>query len=119
MIFDDIYKYLDEHNLVNPNQSWFRPKDSCVYLLVEITHNIFSSFDCNPTLETKAVFLEISKAFDKVWHKGLLFKLESMGICGNLLNLMESFLSERFQRVLNEYHPYGLVLKLVFFRAQF
>ena len=46
------------------------------------------------------MFLDISKAFDKVWHNGLLYKLESMGISGNLLNLMESFLSGRYQRVL-------------------
>ena len=55
---------------------------------------------CNPALETRAVSLNISKTFDKVWHKGLLFKLESMGISGDLLNLMESFLRERFQRIL-------------------
>ena len=67
---------------------------------MEIIHNIFSSFDYNPTLETRAVFLDISKAFEKVWHKGLLFKLESMDISDDLLNLMESFLSETFQRVL-------------------
>ena len=30
IIFDNIYRYLDEHNLLNPNQSWFRPKDSCI-----------------------------------------------------------------------------------------
>ena len=65
---------------------------------METIYSIFSSFDCNPTLETRVVFLDISKVFDKVWHKGLLFKLESMGIFGDLLNLMESFLSERFQR---------------------
>ena len=101
IIFDNIYRYLDENKLLNTNQSEFRPKDSCVYQLIEITHNIFSSFDCNPTLETRAVFLDISKAFDKVWHRGLIHKLESIGISGNLLNLMESFLSERCQRVLN------------------
>ena len=100
IIFDNIYKYLDEHDLLNPNQSGFRPNDSCIYQLMEITHNIFSSFDCNPTLETRAVFLDISKAFDKVWHKGLMYKLESIGISGSLLNLMESFLNERYQRVL-------------------
>ena len=77
-------RHLDEHNLLNPNQSGFRPKDSCIYQLIEITHNIFPTFDCNPTIETRAVFLDISKAFDKVWHKGLLYKLESMGISGNL-----------------------------------
>ena len=77
--------------MLNPNHSGFRPKDSCVYQLMEITHNIFSSFDRNPTLETRAVFLDISKAFDEVWHKGLLFKLESVGISGDLLNIMEFF----------------------------
>ena len=86
--------------MLNPNQSGFRPNDSCIYQLIEITHNIFSSFDCNPTLETRAVFLDISKAFDKVWHKGLLYKLESIGISGSLLSIMESFLSDRYQRVL-------------------
>ena len=101
IIFDNIYRYLDKNKLLNTNQSEFRPKDSCVYQLIEIIHNIFSSFDCNPTLETRAVFLDISKAFDKVWHRGLIHKLESIGISGNLLNLMESFLSERYQRVLN------------------
>ena len=100
IIFNNVYRYLDEHNLLNPNQSGFRPKDSCVYQLLEITHNIFSSFDCNPTLETRAAFLDISKGFDKVWHESLIFKLQSMGISGNLLNLMNSFLSERYQRVL-------------------
>ena len=41
-------------------------KDSCIYQLIEITHNIFSTFDCNLTPETKAVFLDNSKPFDKI-----------------------------------------------------
>ena len=47
----------------------------------------------------RANFLDISKAFDKVWHEGLLFKLEHIGISGNLLNLLKHFLSNRFQQV--------------------
>ena len=66
IIFGNIYKHLDEHDLLIPSQSGFRPKDSCIYQLIEITHNIFCTFDCNPTIETQAVFLDISKAFDKV-----------------------------------------------------
>ena len=38
IIFDNMYRYLDEHNLLNPNQSRFRPKNSLVYQLIEITH---------------------------------------------------------------------------------
>ena len=87
IILDNFCRYLDVHNLLNPNQSGFRPKDSCIFQLTEIT------------LETRTVFLDISKAFDKVWHECLRYKLESMDISGKLLNLMESFLSERYQRV--------------------
>ena len=43
--------------------------------------------------------MDISKAFDKVWHDGLFVKLKSFGITGNLLKLLESFLSNRLQRV--------------------
>ena len=89
-----------EENLVNSNQSGFHPSDSCINQLLAITHEIFEAFDCNPSLEIRSVFLDISKAFDKVWHEGLLYKLKSMGISGELYNLLESYLSGRFQRVL-------------------
>ena len=47
----------------------------------------------------RAVFLDISKAFDKVWHEGLIFKLEQNGISGNLLCLLQNYLENRKQRV--------------------
>ena len=49
---------------------------------------------------TRSVFLDISKAFDRVLHDGLLFQLEKNGVSGNLFQLIKSFLSGRFQRVL-------------------
>ena len=49
----------------------------------------------------RANFLDISEVFDKVWHEGLIFKLESIGISGNLF---KSFLSNRFQRVVLNGH---------------
>ena len=91
-----------EENLLNPSQSGFRPSDSCINQLLAITHEIFEAFDCNPPLEVRSVVLDISKAFDKVWHKSLLYKLKSMGISGDLFNLLENYLSGRLQRdVLN------------------
>ena len=78
IIFDRLYNFLSQEELLNPNQSGFRPSDSCVNQLVAITHEIFEAFDCNPSLEVRSVFLDISKAFDKVWHEGLLYKLKSM-----------------------------------------
>ena len=85
--------------MLNPNQSGFRPSDSCINQLIAITHEIFEAFDCNSTLEVRSVFLDISKAFDKVWHKGLLYKLKCMGISGEIYKLFENYLSGRFQRV--------------------
>ena len=49
--------------------------------------------------EIRVVFCDISKAFDRVWHKGLIYKLKAIGIKGNLLNWIENYLSERKQRV--------------------
>ena len=43
--------------------------------------------------------MDISKAFDKVWHEGIIFKLTCNGISGNLLNFIENYLSGRQQRV--------------------
>ena len=95
-----MYSFLLEENLLNPNQSGFRPSHSCINQLVAITHETFEAFDCNPPLEVRSVFLDISKAFDKVWHDGLLYKLKSMGFSRELYKLLENYLSNRFQRVL-------------------
>ena len=99
IIFNKIYNYLSKENLLNPNQSGFRPSDSCINQLITITHEIFEAFDCNPSLEVRSVFLDISKAFDKVWHETLIYKIKSMGISGELLNLLENYLSDKYQRV--------------------
>ena len=71
-IFNRISNFLLEENLLNPNQSGFRPSNSCVNQLIAITHEIFGTFDCNPPLEVSSVFLDVSKAFHKVCHEGLL-----------------------------------------------
>ena len=97
IIVNKIYNFLLEEKLLNPNQSGFRPSDSCINQLQ--SHEIFETFDCNLSLELRSVFLDISKAFDKVWREGLLYNLKSMGISGELYNLLENFLLGRFQRV--------------------
>ena len=91
---------MSQEEPLNLYQSGFRPSDSCVNQLIAITHEIFEAFDCHPSLEVRSVFLDISKAFDKVWHERLLYKLKSMGVSGELYNLLENYLSDRFQRVL-------------------
>ena len=82
------------------NQSGFRPSDSCEYQLLSIVHDIYASFDCCPSLEVRGVFLDISKAFDRVWHEGLIYKLQSLGISGLPLKCIESFLSNISQSLI-------------------
>ena len=80
------------------NQSGFKRSDSCVNQLLAITHEIFSSFDNN--YEVRGVFLDISKAFDKAWHEGIIHRHKRNGISGNLLSLLTDFLRNRKQRVI-------------------
>ena len=49
--------------------------------------------------EVRAVFCDISKAFDRVWHKGLIHKLETAGVTGEALSWFRNYLSDRQQRV--------------------
>ena len=99
LIFDSSYDFNDKNNLFNNNQSGLRPNDSCIHQLIAITHNIFSAFDADPSLEVRRVFLDLSKAFDKVWHDGLLYKLKSNGIDDNLFKLIKQFLNKKCPRV--------------------
>ena len=102
LIYDSLFSHLERENLLNPNQSGFRPGDSTINQLLSIIHTIHSAFDCNPTLEVRSIFLDISKAFDNVWLEGLIYKIRRCCVAGNLLLLLQCFLSNRKQRtVLN------------------
>ena len=68
-----MYKHISDNNLLSPNQSGFRTGDSCINQLLSITHDIYHSFD--EGFETRAIFLDISKAFNKVWCEVLIYKL--------------------------------------------
>ena len=50
-------------------------------------------------LETRSIYLDMSKAFDKVWHDGLIYKVENNGVTGRLLVLLKNYLNNREQRV--------------------
>ena len=78
---------------ISPNQSGFKPGDSCINQLLAITHEIWKSFDKD--VQVRGIFLHLSKAFDKVWHEGLVFKLKQNVISGILLNLLYDFLRNR------------------------
>ena len=64
LIFNEMFRFLIENNLIFSNQSGFKPGDSCITQLLSITHKIYKSFD--DRFQVRGVFLDISKAFEKV-----------------------------------------------------
>ena len=96
-LFKYIYNFLNMFKIITNHQSGFRPKDSTVYQLLCLASDFYKALDMGK--EIRIVFCDISKAFDKVWHKGLLFKLRKIGINSNLLLWFESYLSNRQQQV--------------------
>ena len=99
LLFKDLYSFFDSNKLITSNQSGFRPGDSTSNQLLYLVNEIHKSFDNPNSLELRAVFLDMAKAFDKVWHSGLIFKLKQYGVCGKLLSLIEDYLRNRKQRV--------------------
>ena len=97
VVFLDVYNFLNNTGFFYRFQSGFRPGDSTVMQLIFVVNKIYQALEKGN--EVRAVFLDISKAFDNVWHKGLLAKLKSTGINGPLLQWFESYLTERYQRV--------------------
>ena len=75
----------------------FRSSQSTADLLTAVSDRIAMAFTRSGA--TRAVSLHISDAFDKVWHDGLLHKLTSFGISGQIFDLISSFLSNRWLQV--------------------
>ena len=110
IVFNQLYLCFTSNNLITKNQSGFRSGDSTTNQLLTLVNEIHESFDNRNCLEVRAVFLDISKAFDKVWHEGLIFKLKQNGVAGNVINLLGNYLSSRKHRVVingktSEYFP--------------
>ena len=92
VVFKHLYKHFKENHILTPLQSGFVPGDSTVNQLTFL-YNTFSH-----ALDSEK-FCDISKAFDRVWHEGLLLKVEAAGIKGSLPTWFRSYLSNRKQRV--------------------
>jgi len=88
---------LKENFIISVYQSGFLPGMSTVTQLIEVYHSFCKAVDEGK--EIRVVFLDISKAFDKVWHKGLVYKLRRCGIHGRLLAWFIDYLTDRMQRV--------------------
>ena len=93
LVNDRIVDHLEKSGLFSDFQYGFRSSQSTADLLTVISDRIARAFNRSGT--TQAVALDISKAFDRIWHAGLLHKLKSYGISGQIFGLISSFLSNR------------------------
>ena len=112
--------YITFFHFINTLQSGFVPGDSTVNQLADIYNAYCKALDdgkevfcditvnqladiyntyCKALDDGKKVFCDISKAFDRVWHKGLVYKLKIAGISGSLLDWFTDYLDNRKQRV--------------------
>ena len=96
-INDSSIKHFDSTGLFSDLQYGFRTLRSTADILTVLSERIYNSMDAGG--ETRAIALDISKAFDKVWHAGLLHKLKSYGVVGPILGILESFMIERSLKV--------------------
>jgi hypothetical protein len=97
IISHHIIIHLVEFSIISPRQHGFFPKRNTVTNLIEYMDILTTALNSGFGVDT--VYLDFEKAFDRVPHKRLLIKLESVGLTGNLLLWSKSFLSNRKQRV--------------------
>ena len=89
IVFNQLYNFLVDNRLLNKHNSGFRKNDSTINRLISLIHSAHMGLDDKKDMIL--ILLDISKAFDKVWHPGLLFKLKQLGIGQNLLSWFESY----------------------------
>lgn len=97
VIYSNLINFLDSNSFFHPAQHGFRKFYSCETQLLTFTHDLHVVLDRGS--RTDCIFLDFSKAFDKVPHALLLHKLRNLNIDNNILNWIESFLTNRFQFV--------------------
>ena len=97
VMHDRLLKHCLENNVISEKQAAYLRGDSTVSQLLYIVHKIRKNW--SEKNMTHGLFLDVSSAFDKVWHNGLLAKLSQIGVDGSCFDTIKSYLSERQQVV--------------------
>ncbi len=92
-----LWKHINKHQLISDKQFGFRAGHSTADALTYVSQNLHDTKDKRQ--ESRLICLDISRAFDRVWHKGLISKLEALGLKGTLLKWLEDYLTNRELKV--------------------
>ena len=98
LINKSMWKHLENHKLISDWQFGFRAGHSTSDALTYIAQRLSNTI--NDREEARVVCLDISKAFDRVWHPGLLVKLRALGFAGKLLHWLADYLRNRSMKVI-------------------
>lgn len=101
LILKRLIKFMTNTHVIPDTQFGFRPNHSTTHQILRLTEYIAQGFHAKQ--HTIAIFLDITKAFDKIWHQGLLYKLRQIGTPDYLFQIIKSFLNQRkFQVKIND-----------------
>ena len=117
LIKNRIVDHLEKCGLFSDFQYGFRSSRSTSHLLTVVSDRVARAFIKSGA--TRAVALDVSKAFDRVWHAGLFHKLKSYGISGQIFGLISSFLSNRRLRVVLDGKSSQTQLMLEFLKSPY
>jgi hypothetical protein len=92
IVFKNVYNFFHENNLLTCHQSGFRPQDSTVNQLAYLYHTFSEALDHKK--DVRITFCDISKAFDRVWHEGLIFNLRNIGFSWKSFSIFEKLSSQ-------------------------
>ena len=98
LVFKYLFNHFRDNTLLSSFQSGFLPGDSTVNQLTFLYNTFCQALDSGK--EAQAVFCDISKAFDRVWHSGLICKLLAAGVTGEVLDWFKDYLKDRKHRVI-------------------
>jgi exonuclease III len=107
VIYNRLHNHITVNNILAEEQHGFRNRASTETASFNLINNILDAFNNN--MQVGGIFCDLTKAFDCVNHNVLLSKMEFYGITGKANNLVKSYLSDRYQRVLitsNHYHKH-------------
>ena len=95
VVFNEMLWFFIKNGLILQNQSGFKPGHSHVNQILSITHKMYILF--NNGFDLNGVFLDMSKAFNKVWNVGIIFKLKMVWYIWQAFKLMLFFKEQKIE----------------------